>query len=85
MAASVSHAIKNAAEAVRGELLALAQKMPDSALNGAKPEDVLLAGGKIVSRHDAAREVSIADAMRDGKVAFRTSGERRFVSVVDGE
>ena len=24
-------------------------------------------------------------AMRDGKVAFRTSGERRFVSVVDGE
>ncbi|HJQ49080.1 MAG TPA: 50S ribosomal protein L27, partial [Gaiellaceae bacterium] len=24
-------------------------------------------------------------AMRDGRVAFRTSGERRFVSVVDAE
>ena len=24
-------------------------------------------------------------AMRDGKVAFRTSGERRFISVVDAE
>ena len=25
------------------------------------------------------------DATRDGVVAFRTSGERRFISVVDGE
>jgi xanthine dehydrogenase YagR molybdenum-binding subunit len=68
MAASVSHAIKNAADAVRKELLALAKKMPDSPLKGAKLDDVTLAGGKIVSKHDANCWVSIADAMRYGKV-----------------
>jgi xanthine dehydrogenase YagR molybdenum-binding subunit len=68
MAASVSHAIKNAADAVRKELLALARKMPDSPLKGAKLDDVVLADGKIVSKQDASRAVSIADAMRHGKV-----------------
>jgi xanthine dehydrogenase YagR molybdenum-binding subunit len=68
MAASVSHAIKNAADAVRKELLALAKKMPDSPLKGAKLDDVMLADGKIVSKLDAARAVSIADAMRHGKL-----------------
>lgn len=68
MAASVSHAIKNAADAVRKELLALAKKMPDSPLKGAKLNDVTLADGKIVSKQDASRAVSIADAMRNGKV-----------------
>jgi xanthine dehydrogenase YagR molybdenum-binding subunit len=68
MAASVSHAIKNAADAVRKELLALAQKLPDSPLKGAKLDDVALADGKIVSKQDARRAVSIADAMRYGKV-----------------
>src|SRR3954465_2601003 len=68
MAASVSHAIKNAADAVHSELLALAQKMPDSALKGAKPEDVVLSDGKIVSRRDASHAVTIADAMRHGKI-----------------
>jgi xanthine dehydrogenase YagR molybdenum-binding subunit len=68
MAASVSHAIKNAADAVRKELLALARKMPDSPLKGAKLDDVVLADGKIVSKQDPSRAVSIADAMRDGKV-----------------
>jgi xanthine dehydrogenase YagR molybdenum-binding subunit len=67
MAASVSHAIANAAEAVRKELLALAKKMPDSPLKGAKLDDVTLADGKVVSKQDA-RAVSIADAMRHGKV-----------------
>jgi xanthine dehydrogenase YagR molybdenum-binding subunit len=68
MAASVSHAIKNAADAVRKELLTLAKKMPDSPLKGAKLDDVTLADGKIVSKQDRSRAVSIADAMRYGKV-----------------
>jgi xanthine dehydrogenase YagR molybdenum-binding subunit len=68
MAASVSHAIKNAADAVRKDLLALAKKMPDSPLKGAKVDDVLLADGKIVSKQDASRAVAIADAMRHGKL-----------------
>jgi xanthine dehydrogenase YagR molybdenum-binding subunit len=68
MAASVSHAIKNAADAVRKELLALAKKMPDSPLKAVKLDDVALADGRIVSRQDASRAVSIADAMRHGKV-----------------
>jgi xanthine dehydrogenase YagR molybdenum-binding subunit len=68
MAASVSHAIKNAADAVRKELLALARKMPASPLKGAKLDDVILADGKIVSKQDPGRAVSIADAMRHGGV-----------------
>jgi xanthine dehydrogenase YagR molybdenum-binding subunit len=68
MAASVSHAIANAADAVRKELLALAKKMPDSPLRGARLDDVTLADGKVVSKQDANRAVSIADAMRHGKV-----------------
>jgi xanthine dehydrogenase YagR molybdenum-binding subunit len=68
IAASVSHAIQNAADAVRKELLGLAQKMPNSPLKGAKLEDVLLADGKIVSKQDASLAVTIADAMRHGKI-----------------
>jgi xanthine dehydrogenase YagR molybdenum-binding subunit len=68
MAASVSHAIKNAADAVRKELWTLAKQMPDSPLKGAKLDDVRLADGKIVSKQDASRAVSIADAMRHGNV-----------------
>jgi len=68
MAASVSHAIANAADAVRKELLALAKKMPDSPLKGLKLNDVTLADGKIVSKQEPTRAVSIADAMRHGGV-----------------
>jgi xanthine dehydrogenase YagR molybdenum-binding subunit len=68
IAASVSHAIKNAADAVRKELLALAKRMPDSPLKGMRLDDVTLADGKIVNKQDASRAVSIADAMRHGKV-----------------
>jgi xanthine dehydrogenase YagR molybdenum-binding subunit len=68
MAASVSHAIANAAEAVRKQLLALAKKMPDSPLKGAKLDEVTLADGKLVRKQDASRAVSIADAMRCGNV-----------------
>ena len=53
---------------VREELLRLAKTMPDSPLADAKLDDVVLADGKIVSKRDARRAVSIADAMRHGDV-----------------
>jgi xanthine dehydrogenase YagR molybdenum-binding subunit len=68
MAASVAGAIGTTTDAVRKELLRLAKKMPESPLAGAKPDDVALADGKIVSKQDASRAVSFADAMRHGKV-----------------
>jgi xanthine dehydrogenase YagR molybdenum-binding subunit len=68
MAASVSHAIDSAAEAVRKDLLGLAKKLPVSPLAGAKLNDIILADGKIASKRDPNRAVSIADAMRHSKV-----------------
>jgi xanthine dehydrogenase YagR molybdenum-binding subunit len=68
IAASVAHAIAAAAAAVRATLLGLAQRGADTPLAGAKPDDVVLADGKIVSKADANRAVSIADAMRRGGV-----------------
>jgi len=67
-AASVSHAIVAAADAVRKELLRLAKKMPHSPLAGARPEDVALSDGKVVSKEDASRAVSITEAMRHAGV-----------------
>jgi xanthine dehydrogenase YagR molybdenum-binding subunit len=64
MAASASHAVVVTADEVRKELLASAKAIKDSPLAGAKDEDVVLADGKIVSRQDSGRAVSIADAMR---------------------
>jgi xanthine dehydrogenase YagR molybdenum-binding subunit len=68
MAASVSNGIANTAGVVRGELLRLAKQMPGSPLADATIDDVLLANGKLVSRRDATRAVSITDAMRHGSV-----------------
>jgi xanthine dehydrogenase YagR molybdenum-binding subunit len=68
-AASVSQAIAKAADAIRKELLRLAKAMAHSPLASAKPGDVALVDGKIVSRADARRAVSIADAMRHGGIA----------------
>jgi xanthine dehydrogenase YagR molybdenum-binding subunit len=65
-AASVSQAIANAADDIRDELVRLAKTMPNSPLTAAKGSDVALVDGKIVSRTDAGRAVSIADAMRHG-------------------
>ena len=42
--------------------------MPSSPLAGAAPDDVALADGKLVSKHNASRAVSITDAMRHGGV-----------------
>jgi xanthine dehydrogenase YagR molybdenum-binding subunit len=68
MAASTAHAVIATADEVRNELLKLAQTAADSPLAGVKTDDVTLKDGKIVSKKDASRSVSIADAMRQGKV-----------------
>ena len=65
-AASVSHAIAKAAEAVRKELFRLAKKLPDSPLASAKLEDTALIDGKIVDKTTPDKAVLIADAMRHG-------------------
>ncbi len=64
MAASVSHAIANAATAIKEQLLGMASRRPNSPLSGAKPDDVTLADGMIVMKQDPSRKVSFAQAMR---------------------
>ena len=68
IAVSVSNAIATTAEAVRDELLRLAKQVPGSPLANTAPGEVTLAEGKLVSKRDASRSVSIADAMRHGAV-----------------
>jgi xanthine dehydrogenase YagR molybdenum-binding subunit len=68
IAASVSNAIATTAEAVRDELLSLAKQMPGSPLANTAPGEVTLADGKLVSKGDASRSVSIAHAMRHSAV-----------------
>src|SRR5215475_11113270 len=68
MAASVAHAIAATADEIRKELWRLAHKEPGSPLAGTKSEDVVLREGKIVNKQDPHRAVTIADAMRAGKV-----------------
>ena len=68
IAASVSNGIATTADAVREELLRLAKQIPNSPLAGATQDEVALAGGKLVSKRDASRAVSIAEAMRHGGV-----------------
>jgi xanthine dehydrogenase YagR molybdenum-binding subunit len=68
IATSVSNGIVTTADAIRDELLRLAKQMPSSPLANAAPGDVTLADGKLVSKRDASRAVSIADAMRRGSV-----------------
>jgi xanthine dehydrogenase YagR molybdenum-binding subunit len=46
--------------------LRLAKQVPDSPLADAAPDDLALADGKLVSKRDPSRAVSIADAMRHG-------------------
>lgn len=68
IAASVSNGIVTTCEAIREELLRLAKTVPQSPLADAGPQEIVLAGGMIASRHDAARAVSIAEAMQHGGV-----------------
>ncbi|HKD24300.1 MAG TPA: xanthine dehydrogenase family protein molybdopterin-binding subunit [Xanthobacteraceae bacterium] len=66
IAASVSNGIATTADAIRKELLGLAKRMPNSPLADAAFDEVRLADGKLVSKRDASRAVSIIDAMRRG-------------------
>jgi xanthine dehydrogenase YagR molybdenum-binding subunit len=68
MAASVANGIATTAEAVRKELLRLTKRVPNSPLKDASADDVALADGKLVSKRDSSRAVSITDAMRHGGV-----------------
>jgi xanthine dehydrogenase YagR molybdenum-binding subunit len=68
IAASVSSGIWTTAAAVREELLRLAKEMPNSALANVAPHEIVLAGGKLVSKRDALRSVSIAEAMQHAAV-----------------
>jgi xanthine dehydrogenase YagR molybdenum-binding subunit len=68
IAASVANGIATTCDAVRRELLRLAKAMPGSPLADTKDEDAILADGRIASRRDVSRGVSIADAMRHGGV-----------------
>jgi xanthine dehydrogenase YagR molybdenum-binding subunit len=68
IAASVSNGIATTADAVRKELLRLAKRIPNSPLSDAAPDEVALADGKLVSKRDASRAVSIVDAMRHSAV-----------------
>ena len=68
IATSVANCIAVTADAVRDELLRMAKQAPNSPLANAAPGDVTLADGKLVSKRDTSRAVSIADAMRQGKV-----------------
>jgi xanthine dehydrogenase YagR molybdenum-binding subunit len=68
IAASVSNGIVTTCDAVREELLRFAKQIPNSPLADAAPDEVALVDGKLVSKRDASLEVSIADAMRHGRV-----------------
>src|SRR6185312_4730195 len=57
-AASIAHAIVNAADDIRKDLLGLAQGMKDTSLRGLKPDDVALVDGTIAARNDNARAVA---------------------------
>jgi xanthine dehydrogenase YagR molybdenum-binding subunit len=75
IASSVCNAIANTARAVRGDLLKLATQTRDSPLAGAGVDDVALVDGKIVSKRDASRAVSIAGVMQSGKAERITREE----------
>ena len=83
IAASVANGIVTTAAAVREELLCLAQGMPHSPLADAASDEVALADGKLVSKRDASRAVSIIDAMRHGGVG-RIEQEKSTTFADDG-
>src|ERR1700704_2810177 len=68
IAASVSNGIVTTAGAIRGELLGLARRMPNSPFANAAPDEVVLSDGRLASRRDEGRAVSIADVLRHGGV-----------------
>jgi xanthine dehydrogenase YagR molybdenum-binding subunit len=80
IASSVCNAIANTARAVRGDLLKLAKRMRDSPLADAGVDDVALIDGKIVSKRDVNRAVSIASAMQSDNADRITREEANKVA-----
>ena len=68
MAASSAHAVMGAAEDIRQELVRLAKAMPGSPLADVDAADVILVDSTIAGKGANSRAVSIADAMRHGKL-----------------
>src|SRR5215813_3599904 len=68
IAASVSSGIVTTATLIRDELLRLAKQVPNSPLANSTSGEVALVDGKVVSKGDPSRSVSIADAMRHSTV-----------------
>ena len=64
IAASVSNGIVTTSDAIRDELLRLAKQMPNSPFAETTTAEVALADGRLVSKQDASRELSIAAVMR---------------------
>jgi xanthine dehydrogenase YagR molybdenum-binding subunit len=77
IAASVANAIAEVCAEVRSELLRLAKSAPESPLADAVPGDVVLLAGKIASKRDINRAMTITDAMRRGAVE-RIERERTY-------
>jgi xanthine dehydrogenase YagR molybdenum-binding subunit len=75
IASSVCNAIANTARAVRGDILSFANGMKDSPLADETVDDVALVDGKIVSKRDASRAVSIASIMQSGNAERITREE----------
>ena len=68
MAASSAHAVLGAAEDIRQELARLAKALPGSPLADSPLADVILVDGMIAGKGEKSRAVSMADAMRYGKL-----------------
>jgi xanthine dehydrogenase YagR molybdenum-binding subunit len=68
MAASSAHAVLAAADDIRQDLARLAKSMPGSPLADVRAADVMLVDGTIMAKGDKSGAVSIADAMRQGKL-----------------
>jgi xanthine dehydrogenase YagR molybdenum-binding subunit len=62
--ASVSEAIIQAANAARAKLVALAAAAADSPLAGLQPDEMALAGGRVVAVKDPSRGLAYADLLR---------------------
>jgi len=67
-AASLGSAVQEACNGIRRQLLRHAQAIDGSPLAGVSLDDVAFADGQIRAKDDPGRAVSIADAMRAGKV-----------------
>ena len=83
IAASVSNGIVTTSEAIREELLRLAKQMPTSPLGEASSAEVALADGRLMSKQDQARAISVADIMRHAGVD-RITQEKSTTFADDG-